>query len=147
MKNLVSLNIVGWKRLRRGLRDPWTVPLFLGGGIGLAVGPDTGFENLEVLPLLMGKAFFEELTFRALAQQQLDKLCAARDWGWKKSPLTSGNICVSLLFALLHLQSQPLPAALSIFFPSLALGLAWTRSKSLWLCVALHIWYNVCYRY
>ena len=52
-------------------------------------------------------------------------------------------LLASALFALSHLPTHtPLMAALT-FFPSLTFGALWTRHRSLWLCAAVHFWYNL----
>ena len=39
-------------------------------------------------------------------------------------------------------QRSQLMAALT-FFPSIGIGILWSRHRSLWLCFAVHAWYNM----
>ena len=110
------------------------------GSVGLAGLPDRG--HWAVVP--GGRhappvaAVTEELAYRALLQRQLEQ-CVPGKWGL----FTGGMLMTSALFALSHLPTHtPLMAALT-FFPSLAFGALWTRHRSLWLCAAVHFWYNL----
>ena len=79
-----------------------------------------------------------QYSLRALLQRQLEQ-CVPGKWGL----FTGGMLLTSALFALSHLPTHtPLMAALT-FFPSLAFGALWTRHRSLWLCAAVHFWYNL----
>ena len=113
-----------WREIRESLdigrfvgsfRDRWVWLAFLLGGIGLLF-PSGGLPPLWRLAFA---AMTEELAYRALLQRQLEQ-CVPGKWG---------------LFT-------PLMAALT-FFPSLAFGALWTRHRSLWLCAAVHFWYNL----
>lgn len=128
---------LGLQRLRQGLLDPSLVPLTLAGGLGLWIGPGSGFA---LWPLLFG-AFAEELVFRAVLQGELEK----RFGGQGVCGLTRANLVVSVLFALAHAATQPFTQAVTVVVPSLAFGLLWTRTRSLWLCVFLHVVYNIFY--
>lgn len=136
------LSAFGWQRCVAGLRDRLFWLAVLAGGIGLLYAPTAS----PAFWRLVLSGFSEELTFRALVQEQLDATLR-----FSGSPLlrrigiVPANLLVSLGFALAHLPTQSIPAALSTFFPSLIFGLIWTRTRSLWLCAALHIYYNVLY--
>lgn len=140
--------------LRDGMRDALLPVLFAFGLAGLAMGPCSEF-TIAALGTLFAKAFFEELVFRALLQNQMAHLLPTwpplfmrfRTSAFFLTKLTPANAFISLLFALAHIPTQSVAAALSTFLPSLAFGLVWTRTRSLWLCVALHAWYNVTYLY
>ncbi|MBR5883067.1 MAG: CPBP family intramembrane metalloprotease [Mailhella sp.] len=131
------------------MRDPWLWGLFLAGVIGLFFSPQSAGLSL---PALLMAALLEEAAFRALLQNYAEAWLAQKKKGEaneKKCPrhyllsiVTPGNLAVSLLFAVVHALTQsPLMAALT-FFPSLAMGILWTRHRSLWLCTGLHAWYN-----
>ncbi|WP_279062298.1 JDVT-CTERM system glutamic-type intramembrane protease [Bilophila wadsworthia] len=132
-----------WREIRESLdigrfvgsfRDRWVWLAFLLGGIGLLF-PSGGLPPLWRLAFA---AMTEELAYRALLQRQLEQ-CVPGKWGL----FTGGMLLTSALFALSHLPTHtPLMAALT-FFPSLAFGALWTRHRSLWLCAAVHFWYNL----
>lgn len=132
-----------WRDIRESLgrgrfvgsfRDRWVWLAFLLGGIGLLF-PSGGLPPLWRLAFA---AMTEELAYRALLQRQLEQ-CVPGKWGL----FTGGMLLTSALFALSHLPTHtPLMAALT-FFPSLAFGALWTRHRSLWLCAAVHFWYNL----
>lgn len=121
-------------RFFRAWRDGWVWLAFLLGGIGLL------FPAPATPPLwrLAFAAFTEELAYRTLLQAQLERCIPER---WKD--LTGGMLLASLLFALSHLVTQPPLMAMLTFFPSLVFGMLWTRHGSLWLCAAVHFWYNL----
>ena len=132
-----------WREIRESLdigrfagsfRDRWVWLAFLLGGIGLLF-PSGGLPPVWRLAFA---AMTEELAYRALLQRQLEQ-CVPGKWGL----FTGGMLLTSALFALSHLPTHmPLMAALT-FFPSLAFGALWTRHRSLWLCAAVHFWYNL----
>ena len=144
----VLLSSLGCRRVLASMRDPWLWGLFLAGVIGLFFSPQSACPSLSAL--LMA-ALLEEAAFRALLQNYAEAWLAQKKkaaGGKKHSPcrlrsiVTPGNLAVSLLFAAVHALTQsPFMAALT-FFPSLAMGILWTRHRSLWLCAGLHAWYN-----
>ena len=145
----VLLSSLGCRRVLASMRDPWLWGLFLAGVIGLFLSPQSAGLSL---PALLMAALLEEAAFRALLQNYAEAWLAQKKKGEaneKKCPrhyllsiVTPGNLAVSLLFAVVHALTQsPLMAALT-FFPSLAMGILWTRHRSLWLCTGLHAWYN-----
>jgi len=91
------------------------------------------------LGTLFLKALFEEFFFRFLLQEGLDRLLRYR---WKLGPLSLANLLASLTFAGMHLIHQPVNWALLTFFPSLAFGYIWQRSRSLVSVTILHFAYN-----
>lgn len=135
------------KKLWRDIRESLSIGRFTGsfrdrlvwlavllGGIGLLFPAG----NMPPLWRLASAALTEELAYRALLQRQLEQ-CVPGAWG----PFTGGMLLASALFALSHLPTHsPLMAALT-FFPSLVFGSLWTRHRSLWLCAAVHFWYNL----
>ena len=134
------------QRVLASMRDPWLWGLFFAGAIGLFFSPQSA--GLSLSALLMA-ALLEEAAFRALLQNFAEAWLTQKEkrkpQGKKDSLLTvvtPGNLAVSLLFAVVHALTQsPIMAALT-FFPSLAMGILWTRHRSLWLCTGLHAWYN-----
>lgn len=85
-------------------------------------------------------ALVEELIFRGLIQEGLNKLFRHRFW---IGPISLANLVTSILFAGAHLFAQPVGWALATFFPSLAFGFVWDRHKSIWACFVLHLSYNL----
>ena len=134
------------QRVLASVRDPWLWGLFFAGAIGLFFSPQSAGLSL---PALLMAALLEEAAFRALLQNFAEAWQTQKEkrkpQGKKDSLLTvvtPGNLAVSLLFAVVHALTQsPIMAALT-FFPSLAMGILWTRHRSLWLCTGLHAWYN-----
>lgn len=125
-------------RLRRALRDRWTWAVFALGCAGFFFNPGP----MPPFWRLASAALAEELTWRALLQQEAD-LRWPGNLG--ASGLTKGNVLISLCFVAAHAVTQPLLMAALTFFPSLALGWLWTRHGSLWLCAGLHFWYNLAF--
>ncbi len=145
----VLLSSLGCRRVLASIRDPWLWGLFLAGAVGLFFSPRSAGLSL---PALLMAALLEEAAFRALLQNYAEAWLAQKKKGEASSMklslcrlrniVTPGNLAVSLLFAAIHsLTQSPFMAALT-FFPSLAMGILWTRHRSLWLCTALHAWYN-----
>jgi membrane protease YdiL (CAAX protease family) len=104
--------------------------------------PLAGVElNWKVL-LLIGLLFpvLEELAFRGLFQGYLlqKPVLASRSIG-----ITGANGITSLLFAALHLMSQPVALAALIFFPSLVFGELRDRFSSTLPSILMHVYYNV----
>lgn len=89
-------------------------------------------------------AFAEELIFRAVIQESLNRL-------FRRGPglfsVSLGNVLASMLFALVHLFTRPPFWAAAAFFPSLVFGIVWDRHKRLEACVFLHFFYNLLYFY
>lgn len=91
----------------------------------------------------IGIAFFlaapllEEVTWRALCQAELEKYLGGT-WGL----FSHANMLTSGLFALTHGFFAPHVLSLLTFFPSLCIGLLWTRFRSTLLCALLHGYYN-----
>lgn len=81
--------------------------------------------------------FIEELTWRALLQNQLAL------WLGSGGLIPWPNLITSTAFALLHFILSPTLLAVLTFFPSLVFGLIWARFHSLILCSLLHLWYNI----
>jgi len=97
-----------------------------------------------VLPLgtLALKALAEELVFRLWLQDGLD---ARLGRTLRLGPLSLANVAASAAFSAVHLVNHQPLAALSVFLPSLAFGLAWDRHRTIWAPWALHLLYNACY--
>ncbi|WP_319469744.1 JDVT-CTERM system glutamic-type intramembrane protease [uncultured Pseudodesulfovibrio sp.] len=59
--------------------------------------------------------------------------------------ISFGNVCTSVLFALVHLVDHRPLWALGTFFPSLIFGALFTRYKRLLPCFTAHAVYNLAY--
>lgn len=125
---------LGTKRFTRAFDDGWVWLALLLGFIGLPFAPGP----MPPLWRMGFAAVAEELAYRALVQQQLEQCTRQR-----RGPFTCGGAIASVLFALSHLPTHSPLMALLTFFPSLFLGVLWTRHRSLWLCAAVHFWYNL----
>ncbi|MBI9112714.1 JDVT-CTERM system glutamic-type intramembrane protease [Maridesulfovibrio ferrireducens] len=128
-----------WHQLKWGVYS-FTDPifyLFLSlGFVGLYVpSPDLRLP----LALLLGKAFIEELFFRFLLQEGLDRFF---HYGYRFGPLSLANILASLTFSCMHLINQPLNWAMLTFIPSLAFGFIWQRYRSVVPGTIIHFAYN-----
>ena len=122
---------------------PFRDPLFLlalGAGLLAWLLPHPGMTI--PWPRLLGLALLEELVFRFLVQESLNR--ALNDASIAPG-LSWANLATSILFALLHLVSHPPLWALSVFLPSLIFGWAWDRYRNLIPCWALHFFYNLLY--
>ena len=135
-----------YKVLLKGIVHGWVPfrdPLFL---LALAAGFIAWLLPQPAMtipwPRLLGLALLEELVFRLLVQESLNRAmreAAITPW------LSWANLVTSTLFALLHLISHPPLWALSVFAPSLIFGWAWDRYRNLLPCWALHFVYNLLY--
>lgn len=123
-------------RFAAAFRDRWVWAALALGAVGLpfSPGPMPPFWRLILT------AVTEEIAYRALLQEQLEQMLPGR-----RGSLTAGTLIASGIFALSHLPTHtPIMACLT-FFPSLAFGALWTRHRSLWLCAAVHCWYNMAF--
>ncbi len=80
----------------------------------------------------------EEIVFRGLIQELVHDYISSRAFG----PLTVANLLTSILFAALHLLSQPAHWAALVVFPSLVFGFFKERHRSLVAPIMLHVFYN-----
>lgn len=118
------------------LKDPWFWPLMALGFIAWVLpGPSMTIPWYWLMP----KALAEELFFRFLLQETIDRMLRGR---FHFGVLSVANLTASLLFSLAHLMSQPPLWAGLVFFPSLVFGLAWDRYKNVLPCFLLHFCYN-----
>jgi membrane protease YdiL (CAAX protease family) len=92
--------------------------------------------------LLVGVLFpvLEELAFRGLIQGYLLQKPALSS---RSIGITGANGVTSLLFAALHLISQPVGLAVLIFFPSLVFGELRDRFNRTLPSIFMHVYYNV----
>lgn len=106
--------------------------------VGLPViGPP---ELLLWLKLSLLMPVLEEIVFRGGLQSGLvTRELFARSW----SGISLANLLTSLIFAALHLFSQPPLWAALVFIPSLVFGWARDRYDSVVPCMILHATYNV----
>ena len=80
----------------------------------------------------------EEIVFRGLIQELVHDYISPRFFG----PISVANLLTSVLFAGLHLLSQPLLWGMLVFFPSLVFGFFKDRHRSLYAPIMLHVFYN-----
>jgi len=99
-------------------------------------------QDVDIL-LLLRMAFIEELVFRFLLQEQLEKCNLAKLKLFEHFTISHANIFTSLLFALTHLINHSPIEALLTFFPSLIFGALWTQYRALVGCALLHFFYNL----
>lgn len=90
-----------------------------------------------LLPVLLYPVL-EEIVFRGLIQELVHEYISCRAFG----PLTVANLLTSILFAGLHLLSQPPHWAALVVFPSLVFGFFKERHQSLMAPIVLHVFYN-----
>lgn len=133
-----------WCQLKWGALS-FTDPIFFlflsFGFVGMYVpSPDIKLS----LGWLFSKALIEELFFRFLLQEGVDRLLGYR---WRIGPLSLANFLASLTFACLHLINQPANWALLTFVPSLAFGYIWQRYRSVVPGTFIHFIYNACLFY
>ncbi len=128
-----------WNQLKWGacsFTDPIFYLFLSFGFVGLYVpSPDLKLS----LALLFAKAFIEELFFRFLLQEGLDRFFR---YGYRIGPLSLANVLASLIFSSMHLVSQPLNWAALTFIPSLAFGYIWQRYRSVVPGTIIHFAYN-----
>lgn len=123
-----------------GMRS-FTDPLFY---IFLTLGLVAWFipQPGDRLPIdwLLGKAGIEELFFRFILQEMLERLLQRRKL---IGGLSQANALSSLAFSCMHLFRQPLLWAALTFFPSLLFGVAWSRYRSILSTTLIHFSYNM----
>jgi len=90
-----------------------------------------------LLPVLLYPVI-EEIVFRGLIQELVHDYISPRFFG----PISVANLLTSVLFAGLHLLSQPLLWGMLVFFPSLVFGFFKDRHRSLYAPIMLHVFYN-----
>jgi hypothetical protein len=91
----------------------------------------------DVLAQSFGVAFPEEVFFRGYLQSALDRV-----WPPPIAPLGArlgwGLLISSATFAVGHLLTEPDPARLAVFFPSLAFGFLRAKSGGVGAAIAFH---------
>ncbi len=128
-----------WHQFKWGVYS-FTDPIFYlflsFGFIGLYVpSPDL---KLSFMWLLV-KAFIEEVFFRFLLQEGIDRFFR---YGYRIGPLSLANILASLTFSCMHLINQPASWAFLTLIPSLAFGFIWQRYRSVVPGTIIHFAYN-----
>jgi membrane protease YdiL (CAAX protease family) len=101
-------------------------------------GVELNWKALLVIGLLF--PVLEELAFRGLIQGYLLQKSALSS---RSTGVTGANAITSLLFAVLHLISQPVGLAALIFFPSLVFGELRDRFNSTLPPILMHVYYNI----
>ena len=127
-------------------RDKYFVLALLAGPtlwVGLFMA---GFHRIQetalgvylVLPILV-YPLIEEWFFRGTLQPAIAGLPGlGKRWRF----MSFANVLTSLIFASMHLISQPTIWAFAVFFPSLVFGWSIERFQTLAAPVTLHIFYN-----
>lgn len=129
------LQSLSFQRLSFALSHSISYVCFAFGLCGLFFTPQTLAPSFLRLCFA---AFVEEITWRALIQNQLENSLNKKLWG-----MSYANYISSCAFACLHIFTQNVFFALLTFFPSLVMGYLWTRFQSTWLCTFIHLWYNL----
>lgn len=96
----------------------------------------------DVLGQVFGVAFPEEVFFRGYLQSALDRAWPPR-WKVLGAPLGPSLLVASAVFALGHLSTDPHPARLAVFFPSLVFGLLRARTGGVGAPIAFHALCNL----
>lgn len=99
--------------------------------------------RIEILTLLVAP-ILEELAFRGALQDLCRAILARLNLG-DTGPISVSNLATSLAFAACHLHDQPVAVAWAMVLPSLLLGRLREVSNSVWACVLLHAWFNLCF--
>ena len=130
--------------------------LFLGGAIigalfvwavavsfGIASGSVPVLHSLDwplFLTLCIAVPVLEELVFRGMIQGYLRQF----DRGQKVIlGISAANFLTSLLFMSLHWLNRDGYSALLVFLPSLYLGLVRDRTRSIPMCIFIHVLWNL----
>ncbi len=127
-------------QLTRGMRAFLDPVLYAVIGLGLVAWLLPSPTGTIPLGWLLLKAVPEEIFFRACLLETLDRVLGGR---FRLGPLSLANVLTSLVFAGVHLLSQPPAWALLTFFPSLIFGWVWERYRSLIPVWVVHSLYNV----
>jgi membrane protease YdiL (CAAX protease family) len=99
--------------------------------------------RIVILTMLVAPVV-EELAFRGAVQGFCRATLArlhVRDTGL----VSLSNLLTSVAFAACHLREQPAEVAWAIVLPSLLLGRLREVSNSVWACVLMHAWFNLCF--
>lgn len=115
----------------------WSRALTGTDGVGLG-----SFLSTTVLWHVLGVALPEEAFFRGYLQTALDDRSRV-GWNLLGRRLTWSLVVVSVLFALGHFATAPLPARLAVFFPSLLFGVTRTFTGGIGAAVVLHAECNI----
>ncbi|QAR34244.1 JDVT-CTERM system CAAX-type protease [Geovibrio thiophilus] len=104
--------------------------LFLGGSFV--------FDSSKVLRYLLLAPVAEELFFRGVMQEWLERLKLPSLYA-----VSSANIAVSVVFAVFHLWGGESLHAFLVFFPSVVFGCLYSEYRSVLPCVLCHAFYNL----
>ena len=81
----------------------------------------------------------EELAFRGFLMGVLGKYLPTRGFGF----VTRNNLFTSVLFSIAHAFARSLALGLLVYIPSLWLGWVREKTSSVFLCVAIHVTWNL----
>jgi membrane protease YdiL (CAAX protease family) len=96
----------------------------------------------DVLGQVFGVAFPEEVFFRGYLQSALNRAWPPR-FKVFGAPLGPSLLVASAIFALGHLSTDPHPARLAVFFPSLVFGVVRARTGGVGASIAFHALCNL----
>ena len=117
----------------------WTTAVYL----GIASGSLPVLHSLDwqlFLTISIIVPVLEELVFRGLIQGYLRQF----DQGQKAIlGISAANFLTSLLFVSLHGLTRDGYSALLVFLPSLYLGLVRDRTRSIAMCILIHVLWNL----
>lgn len=109
--------------------------------IATAQSPVWSWPFAEPLRFLMPALVYpvlEEIVFRGLVQEQMQRLLRGRMLG----PLSGANITTSVVFTALHFLYHAPAWAAAVLIPSLLFGYFKDKSGHLAIPIALHVFYN-----
>ncbi len=96
----------------------------------------------DVFGQLLGVAFPEEAFFRGYLQSALDRAWPPR-FRFAGAPLGAGIVVSSAIFAGGHFLTEPNPARLAVFFPSLVFGFLRAREGGIGAALVFHAFCNL----
>lgn len=118
-------------------------------GLPLYYGASRSFSFPQVkgpFDLVLGQLFVialpEEAFFRGFLQTRLDRAWPRR-WRVLGADVGVSIVVTSVLFAVAHVLTLPLPARLAVFFPSLLFGWLRARTKGIGASVLFHAGCNL----
>ena len=135
---------VAWALLFAVLFFP---PFFFGFRAWWNVSDFRWFIPPRTVDLVLGQvlvvALPEEAFFRGYLQSTLEAHFADRRWRVVGAELGLGTILSSLIFALGHVFTIPVPARLAVFFPSLLFGWLRVRTGGVGASILFHALCNI----
>lgn len=105
------------------------------------LSPDTPTSTIVVLIIgaTVVAPLVEEFMFRGLLQRLFIRLPMRRKYLPPYASAATGIVLSSVLFVIIHGEPAYFPALMVL---SLVLGIAYQRTRNLWVCIVLHAWFN-----